>query len=162
MPKRSRQRLSGKNVSRFCGAGQARQQNRGRNPQNYRHSFNLPEHPYPGRWPVILALWAFAVGVVLFWISFFGEGAVRPSDDPCYIAFERNFVAADLVTAAAGLICAEGLRLELSGSGIDAAIVCPRDFNTGFTSTRSAQACSGAWTTSAYGSAATSTHSASR
>lgn len=57
-----------------------------------------------------MALWAFAVGVVLFWISFFGEGAVRPSDDPCYIAFERNFVAADLVTAAAGLICAEGLR----------------------------------------------------
>jgi NAD(P)-dependent dehydrogenase (short-subunit alcohol dehydrogenase family) len=30
----------------------------------------------------------------------------------------------------------EALRLELSGSGIDAAIVCPGDFNTGFTAAR--------------------------
>lgn len=30
----------------------------------------------------------------------------------------------------------EGLRLELSGSGIDAAVVCPGDFNTGFTAAR--------------------------
>ena len=30
----------------------------------------------------------------------------------------------------------EALRLELSGSGIDAAVVCPGDFNTGFTAAR--------------------------
>jgi len=30
----------------------------------------------------------------------------------------------------------EALRLELGGSGIDAAIVCPGDFNTGFTAAR--------------------------
>ena len=30
----------------------------------------------------------------------------------------------------------EALRLELSGSGIDAAIVCPGDFNSGFTAAR--------------------------
>jgi len=30
----------------------------------------------------------------------------------------------------------ESLRLELGGSGIDAAIVCPGDFNTGFTDAR--------------------------
>jgi short-subunit dehydrogenase len=30
----------------------------------------------------------------------------------------------------------EALRLELNGSGIDAAVVCPGDFNTGFTAAR--------------------------
>lgn len=30
----------------------------------------------------------------------------------------------------------EALRLELSGSGIDASVVCPGDFNTGFTAAR--------------------------
>ena len=65
---------------------------------------------YPGKWPVIVGLWLFAAGVVLFWISFFWGGAVHTSDDECYIVFERNFVVADLFTALAGLICAEGLR----------------------------------------------------
>lgn len=65
---------------------------------------------YPGKWPVIAGLWIFAVGVVLFWISFFWGGAVHASDDACYVVFERNFVTADLFTALTGLICAEGLR----------------------------------------------------
>jgi len=30
----------------------------------------------------------------------------------------------------------EALRLELRGSGIDAAVICPGDFNTGFTAAR--------------------------
>ena len=29
---------------------------------------------YPGKWPIIAGLWLFAVGVVLFWISFFWGG----------------------------------------------------------------------------------------
>ena len=68
------------------------------------------EKSFPGKWPVIAGLWLFAVGVVLFWISFFWGGAVHASDDPCYVVFERNFVAPDLFTVLAGLICAEGLR----------------------------------------------------
>lgn len=66
--------------------------------------------PYPGKWPVIGLLWSFAVGVALFWISFFWGGAVHASADECYVVFERNFVAADIFTAIAGLVCAEGLR----------------------------------------------------
>jgi hypothetical protein len=65
---------------------------------------------YPWKRAVIALLWLFAIGVVLFWISFFGGGAVRASGDECYVVFERNFVAADLFTAMAGLVCAEGLR----------------------------------------------------
>ena len=67
-------------------------------------------HHYPWRGAVIAALWLFAIGVVLFWVSFFGGGAVHASADECYLVFERNFVAADIFTAIAGLICAEGLR----------------------------------------------------
>lgn len=72
----------------------------------------MAEHTriYPWKWAVISALWLFAIGVVLFWVSFFGGGAVHASSDECYIVFERNFVVADLFTAIAGLICAEGLR----------------------------------------------------
>ena len=65
---------------------------------------------YSDKWPAIAGLWLFAVGVVLFWISFFWGGAVHASDDECYVVFERNFVVADLFTALAGLVCAEGLR----------------------------------------------------
>jgi hypothetical protein len=65
---------------------------------------------YPWKRPVIALLWLFAIGVVLFWISFFGGGAVHASGDECYVVFERNFVAADIFTAIAGVICAEGLR----------------------------------------------------
>jgi hypothetical protein len=65
---------------------------------------------YPWKWVVIGALWLFAVGVVLFWVSFFGGGAVHASSAACYLVFERNFFAADIFTALAGLVCAEGLR----------------------------------------------------
>ena len=72
---------------------------------------------YPGKWPVIAGLWLFAVGVVLFWISFFWGGAVHASDDACYAVFERNFVVADLFTALAGLILASVWRPLQRGTG---------------------------------------------
>ena len=65
---------------------------------------------YPGKWPVIVALWLFLVGVTLFWMSFFFGGQVQTSTEDSYIMFERTFVAADFVTAIAAVICAEGLR----------------------------------------------------
>lgn len=60
--------------------------------------------------PIIIGLYLFAIGVVLFWISFFWGGAVHTSDNDCYVVFERNFVAADIFTAIAALLCAEKLR----------------------------------------------------
>ncbi len=67
---------------------------------------------YPNKWPIIIILWLFAIGVVLFWVSFFWGGAVHTSDNACYVVFEQSFVAADLVTVLFGLICAEGLRRD--------------------------------------------------
>lgn len=67
---------------------------------------------YPGKWPTIVGLWLFAIGVALFWVSFFFGGTLHTSNDQCYLVFEHSFVAADLFTALAGLICAEGLRRD--------------------------------------------------
>lgn len=65
---------------------------------------------FPGRWPVIVSLWLFATGVVLYWLSFFFGGEVHAAQDDCYFIFQRNFPVPDIVTAIAGLLCAEGLR----------------------------------------------------
>jgi hypothetical protein len=68
------------------------------------------ERAYSGSWPVIAGFWVFAVGVVLYWLSFFLGGEVHAAENDCYLIFERNFPAPDVFTAIAGLVCAEGLR----------------------------------------------------
>ncbi len=64
---------------------------------------------YPHKWVLISLQVAFAVGLIYFWTEFFGGGDNRVSHDEFYILFETQFVAADIVTGIAGLVCALGL-----------------------------------------------------
>ena len=55
-------------------------------------------------------LWAAAVGIGAYWLSFFTGGEVHAAADPCYIVFERNFPLPDGFVAVCAVLCAEGLR----------------------------------------------------
>jgi hypothetical protein len=58
----------------------------------------------------MVLLWLAAAGIAAYWVSFFGGGEVHATDDPCYLAFERNFPLPDGFVAVCALLCAEGLR----------------------------------------------------
>jgi len=66
--------------------------------------------PPRGLRPLITWLWVAAGFTVLYWLLFFATGAVRSSDDPVYLGFERAFPAADAWLAIAAVVSAEGLR----------------------------------------------------
>jgi hypothetical protein len=70
---------------------------------------NTGHWSYPHKWILIGLQVAFAVGLVFFWTEFFGGGSNRVSHDAFYVMFESQFVAADIVTGIAGLVCAAGL-----------------------------------------------------
>ena len=59
---------------------------------------------------VIAALWTTSALNLLYWISFFTNGAVQSSRDPVYLGFETAFPAADAWLGWASIACAEGLR----------------------------------------------------
>lgn len=63
-----------------------------------------------GRMAVIASLWIASALNVLFWASFFTNGAVQSSQDPVYLGFEAAFPAADAWIGIASILCAEGLR----------------------------------------------------
>ena len=63
-----------------------------------------------GRTAVIVALWGAAVLNLLYWVSFFTDGAVQSSHDPVYLGFEAAFPAADAWLGITSIFCAEGLR----------------------------------------------------
>jgi hypothetical protein len=43
------------------------------------------------------------IGTILYWVAFFTSGVVQATQDPCYLAFERAFPAADAWTAATAI-----------------------------------------------------------
>ena len=49
-------------------------------------------------------LWLAAAGIVAYWVSFFGGGEVHAAEDPCYLAFERNFPLPDGFVALCALV----------------------------------------------------------
>jgi hypothetical protein len=51
-----------------------------------------------------------AAGTVAYWTAWFAGGAVATSGDPCYVAFENAFPAADGYMAAAFVVAALQLR----------------------------------------------------
>ncbi|MFQ3325155.1 MAG: hypothetical protein ACI90U_002990 [Pseudomonadales bacterium] len=59
---------------------------------------------------IIAMLWVVAIGIVLYWISYFSEGSVHASAEACYHSFQRNFPAPDAMIAFMCILCAEGLR----------------------------------------------------
>jgi hypothetical protein len=70
----------------------------------------MTDGPPHGRTALIVSLWVSTALNVLFWISFFTNGAVQSSHDPVYLGFEAAFPAADAWIAIASIVCAEGLR----------------------------------------------------
>ena len=63
-----------------------------------------------GRTAVIAGLWIASALNLLYWVSFFTNGAVRSSQDPVYLGFEAAFPAADAWLGITSILCAEGLR----------------------------------------------------
>lgn len=59
---------------------------------------------------IIAMLWVVAIGIIVYWISYFTEGSVHASADVCYHSFQRNFPAPDAMIALMCILCAEGLR----------------------------------------------------
>jgi hypothetical protein len=51
-----------------------------------------------------------AAGTAAYWILWFAGGAVATGTDPCYVAFERAFPAADAYMAIAFVVAAAALR----------------------------------------------------
>ncbi len=49
------------------------------------------------------------IGTILYWVAFFTSGVVQATQDPCYLAFERAFPAADGWTAANAIAAAIAL-----------------------------------------------------
>ena len=58
----------------------------------------------------IALLWLAAAGIVAYWVSFFTGGEVHAAENPCYLAFERNFPLPDGFVALCAVLSAEGLR----------------------------------------------------
>jgi hypothetical protein len=63
-----------------------------------------------GRAALIALLWTATALNLVYWISFFTNGAVQSSQDPVYLGFEAAFPAADAWLGITSLLCAEGLR----------------------------------------------------
>ena len=59
---------------------------------------------------VVVALWISAALNALYWSLFFTNGAVQSSQEPCYLAFESAFPAADAWLALASVLCAVNLQ----------------------------------------------------
>ncbi|HUI24469.1 MAG TPA: hypothetical protein VL403_00180 [Candidatus Kryptonia bacterium] len=59
---------------------------------------------------VVVALWISAALNVLYWVLFFTNGAVRSSQEPCYLVFESAFPAADAWLALTSILCAASLH----------------------------------------------------
>ena len=57
-------------------------------------------------------LWLVAIGIVAYWVSYFGDGTVRLTAEDCYHIFERNFPAPDAMIA----LCAIATAIGLSGA----------------------------------------------
>lgn len=55
-------------------------------------------------------LWLGAVGIILYWVSYFTEGQVQAVSDACYDVFQRNFPLPDGFIALCSILCAEALR----------------------------------------------------
>ncbi|MGH8457251.1 MAG: hypothetical protein ACRETE_09725 [Stenotrophobium sp.] len=55
-------------------------------------------------------LWLAALGIVLYWISYFTGGEVQASGENCYRMFERNFPLPDGFVALCAVLCALNLR----------------------------------------------------
>ncbi len=49
------------------------------------------------------------LGTIVYWVAFFTSGVVQAVQDPCYLAFERAFPAADAWTAATSIAAATAL-----------------------------------------------------
>lgn len=49
------------------------------------------------------------IGTVVYWVTFFTSGAVQATREPCYLAFERAFPAADGWTAVAAILAGVAL-----------------------------------------------------
>jgi hypothetical protein len=64
----------------------------------------------PNRSLPITVLWLAAVGIVAYWVSYFGGGEVHAAADLCYHVFERNFPLPDGFVALCAVLCAEALR----------------------------------------------------
>lgn len=59
---------------------------------------------------IIAMLWVVAIGIIVYWISYFSEGSVHASADTYYHNFQRNFPAPDAMIALLCILCAESLR----------------------------------------------------
>ena len=66
-------------------------------------------HALRGANVMAIVLFVAGVGTILYWLAFFSSGAVQASSDPCYLAFERAFPAADGWTALCALVAAHAL-----------------------------------------------------
>lgn len=55
-------------------------------------------------------LWLAALGIVLYWLSYFTGGEVQASGADCYRVFERNFPLPDGFVALCCVLCALALR----------------------------------------------------
>ena len=69
-----------------------------------------------GRRAVVAALWVTAALNVAYWVLFFSTGAVQTSREPCYLAFEGAFPAADGWLAVLCVICARQLQARRPGA----------------------------------------------
>ena len=59
---------------------------------------------------IVAMLWIVAIGIIVYWVSYFTEGSVHASADACYHSFQRSFPVPDAMIALMCLLCAEGLR----------------------------------------------------
>lgn len=59
---------------------------------------------------MIVLLWAGALGIVAYWVSYFSGGEVHAADTLCYHVFERNFPLPDGFVALCCVLCALNLR----------------------------------------------------
>ncbi|MGH8460050.1 MAG: hypothetical protein ACRESS_00440 [Stenotrophobium sp.] len=55
-------------------------------------------------------LWIAAIGIVLYWVSYFTGGEVQASGANCYRVFEQNFPLPDGFVALCAVLCALYLR----------------------------------------------------
>ena len=85
----------------------------------------MRQYRFPSRLvvAVIVLLLVFSLGVIAYWVSFYTSGDVNLNADADYLAFERAFTAADLMTAVLAIVSAIGLMLR-RGWGVLFGLVC--------------------------------------
>ena len=59
---------------------------------------------------IVAMLWIVAIGIIVYWVSYFTEGSVHASAYACYHSFQRSFPVPDAMIALMCLLYAEGLR----------------------------------------------------